>query len=72
MDIVRKLRNIADASRREDGSDIPLGQQCREGADEIDRLRAAARRALEEMRHTVAPRNSFTDVVDELDAILNP
>jgi hypothetical protein len=39
MDIVTKLRNIADASRREDGTDIPLGEQCREAADEIERLR---------------------------------
>ncbi len=30
----------------------------------------AAEKALHEMRHTVAPRNSFTDVVDELDAAL--
>jgi hypothetical protein len=32
-----------------------------------DALLAAARLALEEMRHTVAPRNSFTDAVDALD-----
>ena len=30
----------------------------------------AAKHALEEMRHTVAPRNSFTDAVDELDAAI--
>lgn len=34
-----KLRSIADASRRNDGSDIPLGEQCRKAADELDLLR---------------------------------
>ncbi len=44
---------------------------------EISRLKAsnvelleATKHALEEMRHTTAPRNSFTDVVDELDAVI--
>jgi hypothetical protein len=30
--------------RREDGTDIPLGEQCREAAAEIERLRALLRR----------------------------
>jgi hypothetical protein len=38
-DIVDKLVRIADASRRDDGSDIPLGEQCRDAAAEIERLR---------------------------------
>lgn len=39
-DIVERLTKIADASRRTDGSDIPLGADCRSAADEIKRLRA--------------------------------
>lgn len=37
----------------------------------MDDLFTAARLALEEMRHTVAPRNSFTDAVDALDAAIS-
>lgn len=33
-------------------------------------LLAACKAALEEMRHTIAPRNSFTDAVDTLDAAI--
>lgn len=40
--------------------------------DEIERLRTAARLALEEMCNTVAPRDSFTDAVDALDEALCP
>lgn len=50
---IKNLRLIADASRREDGSDIPLGQEVRQAADtierqaaEIDRLREERDRAL--------------------------
>lgn len=39
MDIVKALRSIADAARRDDGSDIPLGETCREAANEIESLR---------------------------------
>lgn len=39
IDITEKLIKIADASRRADGSDIPLGEQCREAAAEISSLR---------------------------------
>lgn len=35
-DIARDLRQIADASKRADGSDIPLGQQLRTAADALD------------------------------------
>lgn len=35
-------------------------------------LRVAAEKALHEMRHTAAPRNSFTDAVGALDAELHP
>ncbi len=38
-DIVLRLEDIADASLREDGTDIPLGEQLREAAREITRLR---------------------------------
>ncbi len=39
---------------------------------EIEVLRAAAKLAHHEMRHTIAPRNSFTDALDALDAVLYP
>jgi hypothetical protein len=39
--------------------------------EEATGLRNAAKLALYEMCHTVAPRNSFTDAVDALDAALN-
>jgi hypothetical protein len=42
-DIAADLVKIADASRRADGTDIPLGEQCREAAAEIERLREALR-----------------------------
>lgn len=48
--LVGRLIRIADASRREDGTDIPLGEQCREAAAEIERLTrelAEAQRASE-------------------------
>lgn len=35
-DIARDLLQIADASKRADGSDIPLGLQLREAADALD------------------------------------
>ena len=38
-DIALRLEDIADASLREDGTDIPLGEQLREAAREILRLR---------------------------------
>lgn len=37
-----------------------------------ERLRALLAKALHEMTHTTAPRNSFTDVVDEIDEALRP
>lgn len=40
-------------------------------ASEIMALRNAAESALHEMCHTVAPRDSFTDTVDALDAALH-
>ncbi len=45
--VVRQLRRIADASRRTDGSDIPLGQQCREAAALIEAQQAAIAAAQE-------------------------
>lgn len=44
----------------------------RDAADAIVRLVSAAKLARHEMRHTVAPRNSFTDALDRLDAALYP
>lgn len=38
-ELVERLRKIADASRRADGTDIPLGQELREAADAIERLK---------------------------------
>lgn len=43
-DVAVLLTRIADAARREDGSDIPLGEQCRAAAAEIMRLRAEVER----------------------------
>lgn len=37
---------------------------------ELNRLRTVAAKALHEMTHTIAPRTSFTDVVNELDEAL--
>ena len=45
------------------------GQQAE--ADAVRALVAAATLALHEMCNTVAPRNSFTDAVDALDAALH-
>lgn len=47
-----------------------IGVEAAEAADTIDVLVAAAEKALYEMRHTIAPLNSFTDAVDALDAAL--
>ena len=38
-----KMRSIADASKRPDGTDCPLGEQTREAADHIDRLEMVVR-----------------------------
>lgn len=46
-DITERLRAIDTASRRDDGTPIPLGEYCTEAADEIERLRAALREAIE-------------------------
>lgn len=40
--------------------------------DKVGRLIAAAKLCHQEMRHTVAPRDSFTDALDALDAALYP
>ena len=37
-DLPMRLRSIADASRKLDGTDIPLGNDLRAAADEIERL----------------------------------
>lgn len=39
-------------------------------AEALPDLLAAAKLALEEMRHTIAPRSAFTDAVDALDAAI--
>ncbi len=61
-DIVERLTRIADASRREDGTDIPLGEQCREAASEIKRLRAALAAEMEGREINIA-----TTVSNELE-----
>lgn len=38
-DLVERLTKIADASRRANGTDIPLGKEVRAAADEITTLR---------------------------------
>ena len=37
-DIVASLRSVADAAKRDDGADIPLGELCRNAASEIETL----------------------------------
>jgi hypothetical protein len=44
-DITRKLEDIADASLRIDGTDIPLGETCREASREIEWLATELSRA---------------------------
>lgn len=48
--IVERLTRIADASRRDDGSDIPLGEQCREAATIISELQAERDRLNKELQ----------------------
>lgn len=58
LDIAEKMRRIADAARRADGTDTPLGEQCREAADAIERLtrgRDEARAENERLREALAP-----------------
>lgn len=43
-----------------------------DAATQLDALRLAGQTALDEMCRTVAPRDSFTDAVDALDAALHP
>lgn len=38
-DITERLTSIADAARRDDGTDIPLGEEIRAGVAEITELR---------------------------------
>jgi len=40
--------------------------------NKVGKLIAAAKLCYDEMRHTVAPRDSFTDALDALDAALYP
>lgn len=46
-ELVERLRKIADASRRADGTDIPLGQELRSAADAIERLERERDEAIE-------------------------
>ncbi|MFN8829868.1 MAG: hypothetical protein ACK50Q_11055 [Labrys sp. (in: a-proteobacteria)] len=41
IDVTERLRRIADAARRKDGTDSPLGEDLRSAADEIECLRRA-------------------------------
>lgn len=59
-DIVNRLIDIADAGKRADGSDIPLGEDCREAAREITRLRMLLR-ATARLAHSVADDESGID-----------
>jgi hypothetical protein len=58
-DIVERLTRIADAARRADGSDIPLGSECREAAAELTALRARLAE-LEGAAHNILPYLQFT------------
>lgn len=61
-DIVERLIKIADASRRADGSDIPLGAEIRRSVAEIQRLRdelASARAENAELRKIVEEGTAF-------------
>jgi len=55
----------------EEGARAEAAEWLQKQRNETCALRPAATLALFEMRHTVAPRNSFTDAVDALDAALN-
>jgi hypothetical protein len=48
MTLGERLLRIADACTREDGSDIPLGEDCRAAAAEIERLEKALETARED------------------------
>lgn len=48
------------------------GQSLVVDYDKVAALIKAAKLCHHEMRHTVAPRNSFTDALDALDAALYP
>lgn len=54
-DLVANLTAIADASRRQDGSDIPLGQQLREAASRISQQDAE----LDRMRRELANKEAY-------------
>ena len=49
----------------------PLERELAASQARMERLREAARVALDEMCRTSAPRNSFTDAVDQLDAAID-
>jgi hypothetical protein len=58
-----RLRSIADAGRRQDGTDTPLGEHLREAADEIERLREV--RVLEHDQYDII--DKLTDLQNERD-----
>jgi len=66
--IVERLVRIADASRRADGSDIPLGEQCREAATLIAELQAADR---DHLSATRGMEKRLNDEIEKLRASLH-
>jgi len=51
IDIAEKLKRIDAAGKRADGTSIPLGEQCLEAADEIERLRASNAELVEALKY---------------------
>lgn len=67
IDIAGAMILVADASKRADGSDTPLGEQCRQAADEIIRLRAALASARNEALERAALWHDYkADYIDAL------
>ncbi len=63
---------MTDAADIIDGLSLPtLRALARKQQADIEMLRHAAKIALDEMCKTIAPRNSFTDAVDLLDAAIS-
>jgi len=51
---------------------VDANTKTQQATIEMERLRSAAIMAHYEMRRTIAPRDSFTDALDALDAALYP
>lgn len=68
-ELVKRLRKIADASRRADGTDIPLGQDLRAANDVIQRLERERDEALAKLGATARLALSLEVEADERIAV---